>query len=67
MTDIDQQAVSDRLPLAAEQRKKLYAAITGVGPQTDSVIPTGSSAEPCSPVQPDCSLSHPVEAVSQTH
>ena len=49
MSDIDQQAVFDRLPLTAEQRKKLYAAITSAGPQTDSAIPEGSSVEPQNP------------------
>ena len=48
MSDIDQQAVFDRLPLTAEQRKKLYATITSAVPQTDSVILADSSVAPCS-------------------
>ncbi len=68
MSDIiDQQAVFDRLPLTAEQRKRLYAAITSAGPQRDSVIPEGSSAEPCSPVALNCTPDHPVDSlVAQT-
>ena len=30
MSDINQQEVFDRLPLTAEQRKRLYETITGV-------------------------------------
>ena len=67
-TDLDQQMVFNRLPLTAEQRKKLYDAITSAGPQTGSVIPVDSSAAPCSPVQSDCSLDHPTDSPSlQTH
>ena len=54
MSDIDQQAVFDRLPLTAEQRKRLYEAITGAERQTDSVPPADSSVEPCFPVPLDC-------------
>ena len=53
MSDIDQQAVFDRLPLTAEQRKKLYETITGVAAQRDSAIPVDNSAEPCSLVPLD--------------
>ncbi len=66
MSDIDQQAVFDRLPLTAEQRKKLYAAITSAGPQTDSDSLAGSSAEPCSPVALNSTPDHPVDSVAQT-
>ena len=50
MSDIDQQAVFDRLPLTAEQRTKLYAALTGAEPQMDSAILVSNSASPDSPV-----------------
>lgn len=53
MSDIDQQAVFDRLPLSAEQRKKLYEAITGAAPRRDSAIPVDNSASPDSPVPLD--------------
>ena len=67
MTDIDQQAVFDRLPLTAEQRKRLYDAITSAGPQTDSAIPEGSSAAPCSPVALNCIPDRPTDSlVAQT-
>ena len=48
MSDIDQQAVFDRLPLTAEQRKQLYAAITGAEIRKGSVPLADNSAEPCS-------------------
>ena len=64
MSDIDQQAVFDRLPLSAEQRKKLYEAITGVAAQRDSVIPSDNSALPGSPVEPDRTHDHPVDSQS---
>ena len=67
MADIDQQAVFDRLPLTAEQRKKLYAAINE-GPRKDSVTPVDSSEAPCSLVQLDRTPDHPTDCpVSQTH
>ena len=54
--DIDQQAVFDRLPLTAEQRKKLYAVITGAEQQKGSEPHLDSSATHDSPVQSDCTL-----------
>ena len=62
MTDIDQQMVFDRLPLTAEQRKKLYAAITGAEPQTDSVLPVDNSEAPDSPVALDRTPDHPADS-----
>ncbi len=53
MSDIDQQAVFDRLPLTAEQRKKLYETITGVAARTEIAIPVDNSASPDSPVPLD--------------
>ena len=61
MTDIDQQMVFDRLPLTAEQRNKLWKAITGAEPRTDSVILAGSSEAPCSPVILDRTPDHPAD------
>ena len=67
MSDIDQQAVFDRLPLTAEQRKKLYAAITSAEPRTEIAIPVDSSAEPCSPVALNCTPDRPTDSlVAQT-
>ena len=56
MSDIDQQAVFDRLPLTAEQRKQLYEAITGAERQTGTETPAGSSEAPCFLVPLNCSL-----------
>ena len=61
MTDIDQQAVFDRLPLTAEQRKKLYEAITDAVPRTDSVLPVDNSEVPGSPVILDRTPDHPAD------
>ena len=66
--DIDQQAVFDRLPLTAEQRKKLYAVITGAEQQKDSAIPVGNFEAHDFPVPLDSALSHPTDSPSlQTH
>ncbi len=68
MSDIDQQAVFDRLPLTAEQRKRLYEAITGAEIRKGSVPPADNSAEPCSLVVLDCTPDHPTaDPSSQTH
>ena len=61
MPDIDQQMVFDRLPLTAEQRKKLYATITGAEPQTDSVLPVDNSEALDSPVALDRTPDHPAD------
>ena len=53
MTDIDQNMVFQRLPLTAQQRKKLYEAITGAEPQRDSAIPVDNSESPDSLVRLD--------------
>ena len=65
--DINQQAVFDRLPLTAEQRKRLYDIINAEQ-QKDSAIPVGNFEVPCSPVESDSGLSQPAECPSlQTH
>ena len=61
MSDINQQAVFDRLPLTAEQRKKLYAAITDAEPQRDSEILVSNSASPDSPVILGRTPDHPAD------
>ena len=68
MTDIDQQMVFDRLPLTAEQRKRLYDTITGAAARTETVPPVDSSASQDSPVQSDCTHDRPADSPgSQTH
>ena len=57
MSDIDQQAIFDRLPLSAEQRKRLYETITGVAARTEIAIPVDSSKSQDSLVEPDRSPS----------
>ena len=62
MTDINQQEVFDRLPLTAEQRKKLYAAITDAESRREIAIPVNSSAAPDSPVELNRSPDHPADS-----
>ena len=64
MSDIDQQAVFDRLPLSAEQRKKLYEALTGVAARTEIAIPVDNSASQDSLVRLDSGHDHPVDSQS---
>ena len=65
---IDQQAVFDRLPLTAEQRKKLYAAITSAEPRTETAIPAGSFEAHDFPVPLNCTPDRPTDSlVAQTH